>query len=99
LAGFGVCGAFVVVLYAQVRMLFPEHLTGRAVAALNLFAEGGAACVQWGIGLLIGLFLVTGAGHYPPEAYRVAFLVTAVLSLLALLFYLPMLGANARGKR
>ena len=81
-------------MFTQVRELFPLHLTGRAVTALNLFGIGGSALLQWGLGLLIE-GVTTGTGPYPPEAYSAAFAFTAALSLAALLFYLPLLRVRA----
>ena len=92
---FSTSSAFAVLMFTQVRELFPLHLTGRAVTALNLFGIGGSALLQWGLGLLIEGVAGTGTGPYPPEAYSAAFAFTAALSLAALLFYLPLLRVRA----
>ena len=90
-AGFGFSGASAVLMFAQVRAIFPLHLTGRAVTAINLFGFGGVALLQWGLGILIGAFSRDTSGAYAPEAYSAAFTATAVLGLAALIFYLPLL--------
>jgi len=90
-ACFGFFGSFNVLSFAHVRMVFPLNMTGRAVTALNIFGIGGSALLQWGLGILIGLFPLTVASRHPAAAYRTAFLLTAGLCALALLFYLPLI--------
>lgn len=84
---FGLTGAFSMLLFTHVRRVFPLHMTGRAVTAVNLFGFGGAALLQWLLGILIGAFGEGTAGGYPPAAYTAAFLSTTLVSGLALLFY------------
>jgi MFS family permease len=91
---FGLSGGFNIMLLAHVRMLFPLHLTGRAVTAANVFGIGGTFLLQWIVGLIIGGFPQDAAGRYPPEAHVTAIVVVAAGSLLALLVYLPL----ARGR-
>lgn len=86
---FGVTGASSVLFFAHARASFPSHMTARAVTAVNVFGIGGGALLQWGLGLLIGLFPSTASGK-PPVAYTAAFLLTALLCLGATLFYLPL---------
>jgi predicted MFS family arabinose efflux permease len=87
---FGFTGAFNVMLLAQSRLIFPLTMTGKAVTATNLFAIGGTFLLQWWMGLIIGLWPVDAAGHYPPPAYTAALLSTAAGTFLALLWYLPL---------
>jgi predicted MFS family arabinose efflux permease len=63
---FGFTGAFNVMLLAQSRLIFPLSMTGKAITAVNLFAIGGTFLLQWWMGLIIGLWPVDAAGHYPP---------------------------------
>ena len=84
---FGFGGAYNIVLMAHIRRVFPEELMGRAVSAVNLFGIGGAALLQWLIGVLIGLFGRDAGGHYPPEAYVLAFTLTGLGGLVALVWY------------
>lgn len=85
---FGITGAFNIMLLAQARLAFPVEMTGRAVTAVNLFAIGGTFFLQWGIGLVVGRF--AHAGHLPPQAYMAVLLATTVLTVAALLWYLPL---------
>jgi predicted MFS family arabinose efflux permease len=88
-AVFGFTGAANIMTLAQARQIFPLHMTGKAVTAVNLFAIGGTFLLQWWMGLIIGLFPADGAGHYPPQAYTAALLATGAGTALALLWYLP----------
>lgn len=84
---FGFGGAYNIVLMAHTRRVFPEELMGRAVSAVNLFGIGGTALLQWSMGMLIGLFGRDAGGHYPAEAYVLAFSLTGLGGLLALVWY------------
>lgn len=88
---FGFLGSFNIMLFSQVRQLFPEYLSGRALALTNMFGIGAVSIMQWLLGIVIGLFPLTARGSYAPEAFRMVFLVTAVLGLLSVLTYLPFL--------
>lgn len=90
----GVTGGLTIMLLAQPRYVFPVTMTGQATTAVNLFAIGGAALVQWWMGMIIGVFPAV-AGHYPPAAYSAALLVTALGTTLMLIFYWPMRKATA----
>lgn len=87
---FGFSGAFQILLMVQVRSVFPVALTGRAVTAVNLFCFAGAASLQWIMGLIIGSFGLGVADRYPPRAYAAAFGFICVGTLMALLWYLPL---------
>jgi nitrate/nitrite transporter NarK len=88
---FGVLASFGVVLFADVRAVFPTHLAARALTAVNLAGIGGAMLVQWGMGVIIELGRDAGGG-YGIEAYRPAFLVTAVLGVVAVGVYVNRTG-------
>jgi MFS family permease len=87
---FGLFGGFSIMLLAQPRLVFPLTITGQATTATNLFGIGGTFLLQWWIGVVVNLFPVDGAGHYPPIAYSTALALTAGGTLLALLWYLPL---------
>jgi MFS family permease len=91
---FGFTGSFNIMIVTQARQLFPLHITGKAVTAINVFAIGGTFLLQWCMGLIIGLFPVDAAGAYPPQAYSAALLFTGMGTTLTLLWYLPMLRAQ-----
>ena len=86
----GLAGGFSIMLLAQPRLVFALDITGQATTATNLFAIGGTFLLQWWMGLIIGLFPVDAAGHYPPAAYSAALGFTAVGMLITLIWYLPM---------
>jgi sugar phosphate permease len=85
---FGYAGAFNLVLLAQIRREFPEQLRGRAATALNMFGFGGAALLQWWMGVIVAFFPRDAAGHYPPSAYTAAFGFVAIGLMLSVLWYL-----------
>jgi len=91
---FGLSGGLTIMLLAQPRYVFPVTMTGQATTAVNLFAIGGAALVQWWMGLIIGLFPAAGV-NYPPAAYSAALFASATGTALMLIFYLPMRGGEA----
>jgi MFS family permease len=88
---FGLLVSSNVLAFAHARASFPLAMTGVAVTAVNIFGIGGSALVQWGLGALIGGFPQDAAGAHVPAAYRIAFLVTAGLCVLAMVAYLPLL--------
>lgn len=88
----GASGASNVLGYAQARAAF-AHMPGRAVTAVNLFGIGGGAFLQWGLGATIAAAGAAGAGDL--TAFRVALLVTAAITLAALLGFGPL--ARPRG--
>ncbi|AEB12553.1 MFS transporter [Marinithermus hydrothermalis] len=98
-AAFGFLGAFNIVLLAHARLVFPPHLTGRAVTAVNLFGIGGVFALQWWMGVVIGVFGRDAAGRYPPEAYALVFGAEALLVLAALWWYAPLVGERAAARR
>ncbi len=91
---FGFSGAFQILLLVQVRACFPPSLRGRAVTALNVFGIGGAALLQWAMGLIIGSFTRDAVSQYPPLAYFVAFAFTSVGLVAAVAWYLPLARAS-----
>ncbi|MFO7166902.1 MAG: MFS transporter [Chloroflexota bacterium] len=94
--GLGFGGAFNLLLLAQVRALYPPHMSGRAVTALNLFGFGGAALLQWWMGVIVALFAPDAAGHYPAAAYAAAFGFTGACTALSLMWYATL--ARERGR-
>jgi nitrate/nitrite transporter NarK len=91
---FGMTGGLTVMLLAQPRYIFPVTMTGQATTAVNLFAIGGAALVQWWMGLIIAAFPAVSA-HYPPTAYTAALLAAAFGTTVMLINYWPMRKAAA----
>ncbi len=65
----------------------PRTLTGRAATCLNLLIFVGAFLVQCCFGLVIARWKPDALGHYPADAYRVAFGVLVALQLPGLIDY------------
>jgi len=86
----GFSGAFNIIELAQIRALFPAHMSGRAVTAVNLFGFTGTALLQWWMGLIIGAFAPDAQGRYPAIAYAAAFGIVAAGAMLALAWYLSL---------
>jgi MFS family permease len=84
---FTLVGTITGIEYAIVAQCLPRELTGRAATCLNLLIFIGAFLVQAGFGQVVGLWQPDLAGHYPAQAYRVAFGVLVLLQLPGLLGY------------
>jgi MFS family permease len=79
--------------YAILSKHFPLGMAGRAHTAVNMLVFVGGFFLQWGLGLVIGLWTPEG-GRYPREAYTAAF--GALLALQAVCA-LPLMRAR-RGR-
>lgn len=91
----GALNGITVVIFAHGRSIFPAHIAGRGMTALNIGTMGGAAFQQVLTGYLMAA--VTPAGQQPDEfAYRLVFGTQALLLLVALLFYLRVADAKPR---
>jgi MFS family permease len=84
---FTLVGTVTGIEYAIVAQNMPRELTGRAATCLNLLIFVGAFLVQAGFGQVVGFWRPDLAGHYPEQAYRVAFGVLVLLQLPGLLSY------------
>lgn len=85
---FGFSGAFNLVMLTSIRTLFPTEMSGQATTALNTFGFGGIFVLQWCMGIVISAFPRTTTGVYPAEAYGAAFILTLILTILALAWYI-----------
>jgi predicted MFS family arabinose efflux permease len=84
----GLFASFPMLVFAHARGLVPPHLMGRGVSTANMGVMMAIAAMQLAFGAIVGLFVLPG--EVPPEiAYRAGFAAQAVVSLLALLVYLP----------
>lgn len=86
----GLIFGFAPVLTAHGKSLFPQALTGRGLALINMGAIGGVFFQQMLTGLVMEQFepqLIEGAKVYPEVAYRTAFGVLAAEVTLALGLY------------
>jgi len=84
---FTLVGTITGIEYAIVAQSLPRELTGRAATCLNLLIFIGAFLVQAGFGQVVGLWRPDLLGHYPEQAYRVAFGVLVLLQLPGLVRY------------
>ncbi len=91
---FGASGVVGTMLLAQTRFIFPPSLSGRSVTAVNVFGLTGTFALQWLMGVVVGAYPADVHGHYPSQAYSVAFAITALGTLATLLWYLPMIRTN-----
>lgn len=82
----GVLSAYVSVLIAHGKALFPPRLVGRGITLLNMGTMGGVFLTQTVSGALIDLFPVKD-GAYALDAYRLVFGLQAVLIAIACAFY------------
>lgn len=85
-AAFGFVGASSSLMYTVVAGLYPPHMAGRATTSLNLTMFLAAFLLQWGLGVVIGLW-PKGEGGWPPEAHCAALAIPAALLAAALLWY------------
>ncbi len=81
---FGLAGGHCVLALTNARRVLGSERSGRATGAVNAGGIGGVFVLQWGIGALVG------ASTDAADAYRLALSVTAALSLIGWLVYLPM---------
>ena len=81
-----IVGAATVLSYAIIAEYFPIEIAARANGALNLLHFGWAFAIQYGIGLMVSQW-TPREGHYPLAAYQVAFGVSVLFQLLALLWF------------
>lgn len=87
---FGYTGSFNLLLLTQARGFFPIHLAGRASTACNVFGFIGTFALQWSMGLIISRYPQNAGGGYAPEAYTAGFGLLLLSSVLATLWYAPL---------
>ena len=75
----------VVLMQTQTATAFPRHLAGRILTTFNLVSFSGAFIVQWGIGLMVDLFI--SFGNPRDAALTSAFLCLAALQAASLLWF------------
>ena len=79
-------GGASVLTYAILADYFPPALIGQANAALSTCHIAGAFALQYGFGFVVDRWAGVG-GHYPPIAYRTAFVLVIVLQIAALAWF------------
>ncbi|MGB0684108.1 MAG: MFS transporter [Magnetovibrionaceae bacterium] len=93
--GFGFFGTTGIVSYAVLSQQFPAELAGRLNTALNMQVFLTSFALQWGIGLVIGLFEAPAGGGYAPEGYQAALFSVIGLQVAGLCWY----GLFRKGRR
>lgn len=83
---FGFLGTAGTVSFALLAQAFPLSLVGRANTTLNLMIFVATFLVQWGMGVVINRFPLSG-GHYAQEGYGIAFGVMALLQAAAVIWF------------
>jgi MFS family permease len=94
--GVGLFSAYVSVLIAHGKSLFPPRLVGRGLTLLNLGTMGGGFLSQLVSGYVIDLFPPTD-GVYPLAAYQTVFGLQAAFGFAACLVYLRARDPRAEG--
>jgi predicted MFS family arabinose efflux permease len=78
--------SFITLAHPAMGLAFPPALTGRALSAYNLVIFAGVFVMQWGIGLVIDLFLALGWTQL--GAFRGAWSVFLACCIGAYLYFL-----------
>lgn len=91
LIGFGFLATTASLSYAILSQHFEQRLVARANTAQNLLVFLFAFAMQWGIGVIVGVWEDPSAQRYDPVGYQVAFLGVATLQAIALGFFITLL--------
>ncbi len=84
-AAIGFFGASFPIIIAHAQSFFPQHLAGRGVTLMNLFAIGGAGLAQFGTGPLHSAVTVSSGVD---TAYTVLFLAFGAALVFGIVIYL-----------
>ena len=87
-AGFGFFGSSTLLVYALLSQTFPSHMVGKVNTAQNMLIFISAFILQWGIGVLIGLWPPLGDGSYDPVGHQVALISVILLEILGFILLL-----------
>jgi predicted MFS family arabinose efflux permease len=87
--------AYPVLVVAEARSLFPDHLVGRGATTVNLAQVLGSALLPMLVGAVVGLFPEVGAER-PEAAYRAGFAVLGVALLAGVVGWLVLPRGAAR---
>jgi predicted MFS family arabinose efflux permease len=87
LAVFGFLATSQTLNYALLSQHFGRQLAGRANTALNLMVFVAAFVLQWGSGIIIGLWNAANGDGFALEGYQSAFGTLALLQAIALIWF------------
>ncbi|WP_198378101.1 MFS transporter [Neoroseomonas rubea] len=88
--------AYPVLVVAEGRALFPDHLVGRGATTVNMAQVLGSALLPLMVGAVVGLFPEVG-GLRPEAAYRAGFGVLSLALLLGLAGWLLLPAGDKEG--
>jgi sugar phosphate permease len=77
--------AIVVIGFTTTKELFPIQIAGTSVGAVNLFPFLGGAIFQPFIGWILDMYPRTASGGYPLEAFKSAFFVMLIASIICVI--------------
>lgn len=76
----------IILMQTQTGLLFPREIAGRVLTTFNLVMFTGAFLLQWGIGLVVDLFMWTGQAR--DQSLWFALLVLLILQILSVVWFL-----------
>jgi MFS family permease len=79
-------GGATVLSYAILAEYFAKDIAGQANGALNMLHIAAACIVQYMIGFVVERW-TSDCGHYPPTAYKTAFVLNLALQIAALAWF------------
>ncbi|HUU41896.1 MAG TPA: MFS transporter [Desulfatiglandales bacterium] len=85
--GIGLSASFSIVMYANIKELLPESISGTAMSAVNFFTMAGGGFFQHVMGIGIERFSLHH-GQLPPDAFSFAFGICFISSALGAFAYL-----------
>ena len=84
---FGFFGTASTLSYAILSQAFPPELAGRVNTAFNLLVFIAAFVMQWGLGVVVGLWPRTATGGYAAQGYSAGLGLLAALQIAALVWF------------
>ena len=76
----------VILMQTQTALMFPKAIAGRVFTTFNLIMFTGAFAVQWGVGLLVDLFIWMGAAQ--DDGMWLAFAALLICQMASLWWFL-----------
>jgi len=84
---FGFFGTASTLIYAILSQAFAPELAGRVNTAFNLLVFIAAFVMQWGLGVMVGLWPRTATGGYAAQGYSAGLGLLAALQIAALVWF------------
>ena len=83
------CVPAVILMQTQTALAFPSHMAGRVLTTFNLVMFAAGFALQWGIGLLVDTFKLSGASG--PMSMTLAFASLAAAQIVTLAWFISRL--------